>query len=415
MAGQFAASLPHLGLLGAAYVLTAESGTYSVTGQDAGLLFGVPWGPAPLPHIGSVLPAGSAQYTLTAEFGSYDTTGQDVSSSRTYVVAANFGEYLFAGQAGILHAPGANVENPAPLPHLGLLLGPDTTAYTLVADPGFYVIVGSDALADFEVAAEQGTYTVTGQDAGLLKTTILTAESGTYSVTGQDAEFSIGGTDRVMAADFGTYSISGQDAGLLPAYRLAPEHGFYALLGQAASLVYAPPVIYTLTAESGTYSHTGQDANLDARRLYAEYGTYEITGYTVTDLPRSTAAGKSSQSKKPRKKLSVEIDGEVFAVGSREEAAALLAQAKEAAEEQARLAVERAVKAERRPTRRVLADARKSLKPPEIVASEEFVAEAEALTKEIEAIYQDAMVKVEIAALMRREEEDEEEALLLLL
>jgi hypothetical protein len=415
MAGQFPASLPHVGLLFGSYTLTAESGTYSVSGQDAALRFGIPWGPASLPHIGSVLPAGAAQYTLTAEYGSYSVTGHDASSSRNYVVAANFGEYVVSGQAGILQASGAHSENPAPLPHLGLLLGPDTTAYTLVADPGFYNLIGSDALADFEVTAEQGSYTVTGQDADLRKATILTAESGTYSLSGQDVAFSIGGTNRVMPADTSTYTITGYDAVLTAAYKLTCEHGFYALLGQAANLVYSPPASYTLIAEGGSYSHTGFDAVLDARKLYAEYGVYEISGFPVRGLPRSNAAGRSSPWKRPRKKYTVEIDGEVFTVESREEAATLLAKAKEAAEEFAKTAIERASKAEKRPTRRVLSDARKALKTPGISASDDLASDAEATKQEIDGIYKSALMTVEIAARMRREEEDEETALLMLL
>jgi hypothetical protein len=397
MAGQSPAPLPHLGLV--------------LHDADASS-----WGQAPLPHLMSVL--GDLQfYVMPADQGSYSITGQAALFPRNYAVAANVGFYTVAGKSASLTASVGRSGDPAPLPHLGLLLAPGTAAHTLIADPGIYHIVGSDALADFEVDGEQGTYTLAGQDAALRKTTIMQAESGSYSVSGQELTFSIGSTDRVMPADTSTYSITGQDAGLRVSRKVSAEQGFYAIQGRAADLAFNPPAEYTLLAEGGSYSTVGQAAALNVRILYAESGVYTITGYTVTDLPSNsdTGAGKSSQTKKPRKKLTVEIDGEVFAVGSREEAAALLAQAKEAAEEQARLAVERAVKAERRPTRRVLADARKALKPPEIVASEELVAEAESLTKEIEAIYQDAMVKVEIAALMRREEEDEEEALLLLL
>jgi hypothetical protein len=415
MAAQYAAPLPHLGLLGADPVLTAEQGTYTVTGQDATLQGGVRWGPASLPHIGSILQAQAVQYTLAADYGTYTVTGQDAGSLRTYAVAANFGEYVLSGQAGILYAPGAQGGDAGPLPHIGLMLAPDTTAYTLTCDTGIYFVFGSDALADFEVTAEQGSYTVTGQDATLLKTTIMQAETGTYTVSGQDALFEIGGTDRVMPAEYGTYAITGNDATLAPAYALSCEHGFYALLGQAASLVYAPPATYSLLCEAGSYTHTGNDANLDARRLYAEYGTYEVSGFSVRGLPRSNAAGRSSPWKRPRKKYTVEIDGEVFTVESREEAAALLAKAREAAEEAAATAIDRATKAEKRPTRKVLADARKSLQAPGITASGDLANDAAAMQQEIAGLYRSALTTVEIAALMRREEEDEETALLMLL
>jgi hypothetical protein len=415
MAAQYAAPLPHLGLLGNDPVLTAEQGTYTITGQDATGGAGVQWGPWALPHIGSILQAQSAQYTLPAEYGTYSLTGQDATWTRTYVVAANFAEYVISGQAGILFESGATGGDAGPLPHIGLMLAPDTSAYTLPCDTGIYFVLGSDALADFEVTAEQGSYTITGQDATLLKTSILTAEYGTYTITGQDADFAVGATDRVMAADYGTYAFTGQDATLAPAYKLSAEHGFYALQGQAASLVYAPPASYNFPCESGTYTISGQSAELATRRLYAEFGTYSLTGYSVRGLPRSTAAGRSSPWKRPRKKYTVEIDGEVFHVDSREEAAALLAKAKEAAEEMAQTAIERASKAEKRPTRKVLADARKSLKTPGITASDDLAGDAEAIQRDIDGIYKSALTTVEIAALMRREEEDEETALLMLL
>jgi hypothetical protein len=168
MAGQNPASLPHVGLiLGSSdKVLTAESGTYSISGQDAALAGTSDWGPAPLPHLMSLLGSGQA-LTLTAEHGTYTLTGQAASSSRNYVVAANVGFYTVAGKAASLTQSNARVGDPGPLPHIGLLLAPTGTAYTLTCDPGIYTIVGSDALADFEVDADQGSYTLTGQDAAL--------------------------------------------------------------------------------------------------------------------------------------------------------------------------------------------------------------------------------------------------------
>lgn len=412
MAAQYAAPLPHLGLLGFDPVLTADQGTYSVTGQDVTLLSGVPWGPASLPHIGSVLPPAALQHTLTADYGTYSVTGQDATSLRGYVVAANVGEYTVAGQAGILQPSLARSGDPAPLPHLGLVL--PTAARTLTCDTGIYSVFGSEGLADMEMSAEQGTYTITGQDAGLLKNTILTAEYGTYALVGQDTEGVIGSTDHVMAADYGTYTVTGSDASVIPAYALACEHGFYALLGQAAEVRYNPPASYTLPCEGGTYFVTGVDAALDHRRLYAESGTYSLTGFSVRGLPRSNAAGRSSPWKRNRKKYSVEIDGETFYVESREEAAALLAKAKEAAEEMAKTAIERASKAEKRPTRKVLSDARKALQT-RISASDDLAGDAEATQRDIDGIYKSALMTVEIAARMRREEEDEETALLMLL
>jgi hypothetical protein len=125
-------------------------------------------------------------------------------------------------------------------------------------------------------------------------------------------------------------------------------------------------------------------------------------------------AGKSPG--KRRKKTEVEIDGQIYHVETKEDAARLIESAKQAAEEVAALAIERAAKAERRPTRKVLADARKALQVPVIDADEDLKAEVEALQQEIADIYTQALQTVEIAALMRKAEieEDDEDVLLLL-
>jgi hypothetical protein len=413
------APLPHLSLVfsetTSTHTLTAEQGTYSLSGQDAG---GAHSGstPAPLPSMSLLGGLGSTQPILVAESGTYTVSGQDAGLARTWSMAADYGTYATSGQVAALVPSEGFAGEAAPLPHIGLLLAPVTDTRTLVCDPGLYSIIGSDGLADFEMSAAQGSYALAGQDAALLRSIIFACDAGTYEVTGQTADFAVGGTDRTMPADTTTYAITGFDATLTVARTLTAEQGFFAQLGQAAEFFLGLLTHYTVTAESGTYASSGQDAAFEVseKLLECEFGSYSVQGYSIPDPPGQSRQG-AGKSKRPRKKMSVEIDGEVFAVDSREEAEMLLAQAKEAAEEQARLTVERAVKAERRPTRKVLGDARKALKAPEIVASEELVAEAEALTKEIEAIYQDAMVKVEIAALMRREEEDEEEALLLLL
>jgi hypothetical protein len=126
-----------------------------------------------------------------------------------------------------------------------------------------------------------------------------------------------------------------------------------------------------------------------------------------------TPAGKS---KRRRKKTEVEIDGEVFTVETKEQATRLLEEARAEAERIAALTVERAAKAERRPTRKVLADARKALQVPVIDADEDLQSEVEALQQEIADIYTQALQTVEIAALMRKAEieEDDEDVLLLL-
>lgn len=273
-----AAFLPHIGLLfDGLYALVAEQGSYSVTGQDATLDWsGAPVGdtPAPLPHLG--LLGGIGGNAGVSEQGSYALTGQDVAFLRGLRLISDAGFYTLSGQPAILNISVNQGGYPAPLPHLGLLLQSTVTGYTLTADPGTYSISGSEAVADFEVSAAQGSYGFTGQDAALRKTHILVAEAGSYALAGQDAIFEIGSPARTLTAESGTYAVSGQDAGLYAGRYVGAEHGFFALLGQAANLVYGVATNYSMLAEQGTYSTTGQDAALTfgGYVLQADYGTY---------------------------------------------------------------------------------------------------------------------------------------------
>lgn len=260
--------------------LVAESGTYAITGQDATLIGPDLSSPAPLPHLG--LLGGFGVPSITGEQGAYSITGQDATLLVGRVLAADYGTYEILGVQAALGQAGAGGGDPGPLPHIGLMLYPMVDGYTLVADPGVYSIVGSDGLADYATTGEQGSYTLTGQDAGLRKDWVLAAEAGSYALSGQDVTFSIGGANRVLPADFGTYSLTGNDAGLFVGRAIAAEQGFYGLLGQQADLFFGGTA-RTLVADSGTYTLTGIDAALTPGQkvLDAEFGAYTVTGFNA--------------------------------------------------------------------------------------------------------------------------------------
>lgn len=84
--------------------LTAEAGTYALTGQDAALTY---------------TPLGS--YVLTASDGSYTLSGQDVAFSRGYVLRAEAGSYSLTGQdAALIYSEQEEVASAGgdPLPHI---------------------------------------------------------------------------------------------------------------------------------------------------------------------------------------------------------------------------------------------------------------------------------------------------------
>jgi hypothetical protein len=171
---------------------------------------------------------------------------------------------------------------------------------------------------------------------------------------------------------------------------------------------------------TGVLRATGTFTTLIGIAQTAGIGLTGVVGVSGGNISFNTVtggvvpAGKSPG--KRRKKTEVEIDGQVYHVETKEDAARLLESAKQAAEEVAALTIERASKAERRPTRKVLADARKALQVPVIDADEDLKDQVQALQQEIADIYTQALQTVEIAALMRKAEieEDDEDVLLLL-
>jgi hypothetical protein len=131
--------------------------------------------------------------------------------------------------------------------------------------------------------------------------------------------------------------------------------------------------------------------------------------------PPSTGAGRA---KKQYRNFVVEIDGRDIRVESEMEAVALIEQARDRAEQKATLAVERAAKSTRRPVRKVIADARRTIETPVIVAPDFLKGYVEAILLEIRQANAAAMRDVEIAAVLARNEriidDDDEEVMLLL-
>lgn len=187
------------------YTLTAESGSYALTGQTAGLL---------------------ATRTVVAEQGSYALNGQTATLTKGTNLVAEQGSYALSGQTVILLA-----------------------APQLVAEQGSYVLTGQDATLTYApsgaytLTAESGGYALTGQDAALRLARFLVAAQGSYTLTGQDATFSSG---KILLVGQGSYALTGQDAAFRRTYALAAGFGSYTLTGQAATLTYSAGIVAIL-------------------------------------------------------------------------------------------------------------------------------------------------------------------------
>jgi hypothetical protein len=128
---------------------------------------------------------------------------------------------------------------------------------TLAADAGSYTVTGTDVSLEYDrvVAAEIGSYTHTGVSASLEHGFAATADAGSYAVTGTSASLELG---REVAADAGSYAVTGTDVTLNKGRTLDADAGSYAVTGTDASLEYGRLV----TADTGSYAVTGTDATL---------------------------------------------------------------------------------------------------------------------------------------------------------
>lgn len=137
--------------------------------------------------------------------------------------------------------------------------------YSLTAEAGSFSETGQAAglTATRTIAGAAGSFTEIGQAAGLTATRTIAGGTGAFTETGQDAAliYTPAGAYTLSAAA-GSFSETGQDAALLHATLMAAAPGSFAFTGNAASLVYTPAGSYSLTAAAGSFAMTGRDAAL---------------------------------------------------------------------------------------------------------------------------------------------------------
>ena len=155
---------------------------------------------------------------------------------------------------------------------------------------------------------------------------------------------------------------------------------------------------------------------------YVVYDSVSYSNVVVSAAFRTAGgaaqAGGGKSRKQRKRRYQVEIDGEVHEVESLQEAEAVLAEAAQKATATAKLAIERAAKAKRRPVRKIVRDAEKALAVPEVAVPPSLQSYADQMIGQIRAEYQSALSAIEIAAHMaqreREIEEDDEDVLILL-
>lgn len=178
---------------------------------------------------------------------------------------------------------------------------------------GQYAIGQHEAASGaYSLAADDGAYTLTGQEVTLRSGRVLTADAGAYTLTGQDATLS---RDRRLACATGTYTLSGQSASVVATRTLVAspntreaattyQYVMFAALGQvalggsASADVSAPAVTYSLQghdtqlrlgfnmqANAGAYAISGQDAGQRfTRAIIANVGAYTLSGQAALSI-----------------------------------------------------------------------------------------------------------------------------------
>jgi hypothetical protein len=180
-----------------------------------------------------------------------------------------------------------------------LVLKPASAGYTLAADGGSYAVTGTAASLEMgrEVAADAGSYAVTGQAASLEHNYEITATGGSYSVTGSSAD-----VVREFIVLGGSYAITGSTAALEHGREVVAGSGSYAVTGSDATLTLAASSTYTLAADGGAYAVTGSSASLEVdREVTADGGSYTVNGSDVVIDIRAARSGRGDDAPPPGK------------------------------------------------------------------------------------------------------------------
>lgn len=218
------------------YVLNAEAGSFSLTGQAATLQTG---------------------RNLNAESGAFTVTGQAATLARQRQLDAQPTSFSYTGQPATL-----------------------TRTFAINAASGTFSITGQNAtlLENENVAAEFGAFIITGQQAQFYRGLSLNAQAGSFTVTGQAAELIVSTPNRILSADPGTYTLTGVAATLARARNFNAEGTSFTLTGAPATL----GVQRNVNASVGSFNVLGQPATLSVSRVLKADAANTADGYAAT-------------------------------------------------------------------------------------------------------------------------------------
>lgn len=268
------------------------TGSFSLTGQTSGINYPLEGGQTAYSLSGQTtvfevtLLAGEATYTLTGQAanvntsishaaGSFSVTGQDVAISPTTVIT---------------------VDDAASFTLTGQDINFDVQD-NFVADTGRFDLNGQNVIVATSIAHAEGSFTLTGPDAGLVVAEQLPVDETTYTLTGFDINFDVsdnfvaeagsfvvGGEDVRLTVNYPfvltepyLFNLAEQDAGLIAGKSLVAEGTTYTITSE--DVIFTPEI--TLPAVRGQFALTGFDAEV-IFNLGVDEGTFTVTGPDVT-------------------------------------------------------------------------------------------------------------------------------------
>ena len=229
-----------LGVMGvtvSGYTITAELGTFTLTGNSASLL---------------------ANRKLTTVVGTFAFTGSAVGLLKGYTLVAVTGIFTLTGNAA------------------GLILARQFTAAT-----GPFILTGNVAnlRRDYTLTTNAGVFSHTGNVTNLIKGRTLTANIGAFTLTGNVVGLI---SARRLISSVGVFTFTGNAVGILANRILTANVGVFTFTGNAAILTKSGVGAYTIIANVGVFTFNGNAVNLvKGRILIANVGTFTFTGNAV--------------------------------------------------------------------------------------------------------------------------------------
>lgn len=192
-------------------------------------------------HLQQAAGSATAGVTLTADAGSYALTGTSASIIHKWVVSAGAGSYALTGTSATLRKNLPLVADAGSY----ALTGSNASIlhkWIVTAGAGSYALTGTDATLNVgkRLTALGGSYSVSGTSASVLHAWKLFAtDVGSYALTGTSATIAPSSPSPSLVADPGSYLLSGTSASILHKWIVTAGAGSYLLTGSSVTLTIA--------------------------------------------------------------------------------------------------------------------------------------------------------------------------------